>query len=188
MAETGSLVIHRNCWFKKFGFGVRVGVVLAGLFACTLAKAASSVALDWDPNTDPSVAGYNVYYGGASRSYTNVINVGNTTNTVVNGLVEGQTYYFAVTAYTFDGTESDYSDEFVYLVPGLLTITSGATPDAPLQIRFPVAVGQFYELQQSTNLTSWSTVWQTIGVENVWVEYDAPVNTSTPTYYRVALH
>ena len=102
-----------------------------------MAKALSSIPLDWNPNTDPSVAGYNVYYGNASRSYTSVTNVGNSTSTVIGGLVEGHSYYFAVTAYTYDGFESDYSDEIVYVVPGGLTIARGASPSSPIQIRFP---------------------------------------------------
>jgi len=134
------------------------------------------------------VIGYNVYYGGGTRSYTNILNVGNSTNAVVNGLVEGKTYYFAVTAYTLDGAESDYSDEFVYLVPGFLTLTRGGTPSAPWQIRFPVAGGHSYELQQSVDLVNWFTVWQTMGVSNVWVEFDAAVNTSETLFYRVISH
>ena len=41
--------------------------------------AAQSITLQWNPSTDPSVVGYNVYYGVASRTYTNKIDVGNTT-------------------------------------------------------------------------------------------------------------
>ena len=165
-----------------------LGVVLASLFACSLARASSSTSLEWNPNTDPSIAGYNVYYGGASRDYTNVINVGNSTNASVDGLVEGATYYFAVTAYTFDGAESDFSAETIYLVPGLLTLTTGTTPADPLQIRFPVAVGHWYELQQSTDLINWVTIWQTAGFANEWVEFDAPLNASGASFYRVVLH
>jgi hypothetical protein len=132
--------------------------------------------------------GYNVYYGGASRNYTSLLNLGNTTNAVVGGLQEGKTYYFAVTAYTFDGSESDYSEEFIYLVPGWLTMTQGATPSSPLQIRFPVAPGHGYELQQSTNLISWAVVWQTSNISNIWVEYDAPKPASGPVFYRVSIH
>lgn len=179
-------MMYRSCWFKTFG--IRVSAVLVSLFVCSLAKATLSVPLDWNPNTDPSVAGYNVYYGSASHNYTNVINVGYTTNTVVGGLVEGQTYYFAVTAYTFDGLESDFSNEYIFLVPGRLTITQGATPASPMQIRFPVAPGHWYELQQSVDLVSWLSIWQTTGVSNVWVGFDAPVNPSGPAYYRVVLH
>ena len=186
IVDTLTVVINRSCWFKKFGVGV--GAVLMSLFICSFAKAASSLSLDWNANTDPSVAGYNVYYGSASGVYTNVINVGNSTHTVVDGLVEGQTYYFAVTAYTFDGIESDFSNEYVYIVPGRLTLTQGASPGSPMQIRFPVAPGHWYELQESVDLVSWFTIWATSGTSNVWVEFDAPVNVSGPAFYRVVLH
>src|SRR5947199_354933 len=98
--------------------GVVVGVVLACLFACSSAKAVSSVDLQWNPNTDPSVVGYNLYVGASSRNYTNVTSVGNSTNKIVGGLKEGKNYYFAVTAYDVEGYESDYSEEIVYIVPG----------------------------------------------------------------------
>lgn len=175
-----------SCWFNKYSVGV--GVVLVSLFACCNAKAASSTSLEWNANTDPSVAGYNVYYGGASRTYTNVLDVGSSTNAVVGGLAEGQKYYFAVTAYTYDGIESDYSSEFTYVVPGLLTMNPGATPSSPMQIHFPVAAGHWYELQQSTDLASWITIWQTTGTTNTWVEFDVPVSTSGSSFYRVILH
>jgi len=76
MVDNGRPVKHVNVGVK---FGVGVVVVLVSLFACNLAKAVSSTPLEWNPNTDPSVAGYNVYYGGTSRTYTNVINAGNST-------------------------------------------------------------------------------------------------------------
>src|SRR5262245_58719956 len=81
------------------------------------ALAAQSVTLQWNPSTDPSVTGYNIYYGAASRTYTNKIDVGNTTNATISGLVEGVTYYFAATAYNILGAESDYSAEVSYTVP-----------------------------------------------------------------------
>jgi len=185
MVDNGGPVKHVNVGVK---IGVGVFVVLVSLFACSLAKAVSSTPLAWNPNTDPSVAGYNVYYGGASRTYTNVINAGNSTNVMVDGLVEGKTYYFAVTAYTYGGVESDFSDEIVYIVPEFVTLTPGATSSSPMQIRFPVAAGHSYELQESTDLVHWTTVWQTTGTDNVWVQYDAPINTSGAQFYRVVLH
>jgi hypothetical protein len=129
-----------------------------------------------------------VYYGSASRDYASVINVGNTNHAVVSGLTEGKTYYFAVTAYTFDGIESDFSAEYVDIVPGFLTLTRGATPSSPMQVRFPVAPAHWYELQQSTDLVSWVTIWQTTGTSNQWVEFDAPAITSKAAFYRVILH
>ena len=41
---------------------------------------AASVTLIWNPSPGTNVAGYNVYYGVATRTYTNKVNVGNTTN------------------------------------------------------------------------------------------------------------
>jgi len=181
-----NVVMNRSCRLQKVGVGLVVG--LACLFACTIAKAVSSVSLEWSPNTDPSVAGYNVYYGAASRAYTNVVDVGTSPTTEVGGLVEGGTYYFAVTAYDDFGDESDYSVETVYIVPGYLTLTPGTNPGDPFQVRFPVAPSHWYELQVSTDLRNWSTIWQVIGVANTWAEFDAPVINSTPQFFRVVLH
>jgi hypothetical protein len=66
--------------------------------------------LTWDPNIDV-VAGYKVYFGTVSRVYGPPIDVGNQTNYTVIGLDYGVKYYFAVTAYDFDGNESGYSSE-----------------------------------------------------------------------------
>ena len=74
-----------------------------------------SVTLAWDPSPDPTVAGYSIYYGASTGSYTNLANVGLGTNGVVSNLLAGTTYYFAVTAHTAFGLESDFSNEAVWL-------------------------------------------------------------------------
>ena len=73
--------------------------------------------LAWNASTDPNVAGYNIYYGGASGVYTNEISAGNATNVTISGLVPGTTYYFAATTYDAVGMESPFSSEVSYLVP-----------------------------------------------------------------------
>ncbi len=87
--------------------------------ACVLALPAPPVALAWDPSVDPTVTSYHVYYGTASRAYTNVISAGASTNAIVSNLVSGVTYYFAATSYTTAGLESDYSTEVSYAAPSL---------------------------------------------------------------------
>ena len=144
----------------------------------------------WNPNTDPSVAGYNLYYGGASRTYTNVINVGSTTNVmIVNGLVEGKTYYFAVTAYTFEGSESDFSDEIhVY---GAGVDDDDARRDVwfdPCRFDFRSLAANWYELQQSTDLVHWTTVWQTTGSRTSGWNMTRAINAPGAQFYRVVLH
>ena len=63
------------------------------------------------------MTGYNVYYGSASRAYTNVVPAGSSTSAIVSNLASGVTYFFAATTYTAAGLESDYSSEASYAVP-----------------------------------------------------------------------
>jgi len=73
---------------------------------------AATAMLHWQPNTDPDLAGYKIYYGSQSRSYGLSIPVDkNVTTYTLNGLVEGKTYYFALTAVDLSGNESGYSVE-----------------------------------------------------------------------------
>jgi len=61
------------------------------------------------------VAGYRVYWGSSSGSYSQAhgagVNTGSTTSYTVTGLTVGRTYYFAVTAYDAAGNESAFSGE-----------------------------------------------------------------------------
>jgi len=70
---------------------------------------AGEAVLSWTAVDDPTVLGYNVYYGTASHTYGEPVNVGNHTTHTVRGLAPG-TYYFAVTAYNSVG-ESGFSNE-----------------------------------------------------------------------------
>src|ERR1019366_5906922 len=86
-----------------------ISILLSGFGFQFSALAVQSATLNWDPSTDSNVAGYNIYYGTASHTYTNVIVLGNVTNTTVTGLIEGATYFFAATTYNASGVESGFS-------------------------------------------------------------------------------
>ena len=59
------------------------------------ALAAGTVTLAWDPSSGTNViAKYNLYYGVASATYTNVVTAGTNTTVSVSNLVAGTTYYF----------------------------------------------------------------------------------------------
>jgi hypothetical protein len=93
------------------------GLFLRGFFLLLCAFFSSPVVhagevnLAWDPNTEPDLAGYRVYYGLGSRNYDHVMDVGNCTTFVVTGLEQGRTYYFAATAVNTGDMESDFSNE-----------------------------------------------------------------------------
>jgi hypothetical protein len=91
------------------------------LFAlCALplpAAYAASVDLAWDPNTEPELAGYKIYWGPSGGNYTSSKDVGNNSSATITGLDEGKTYYFAATAYDGDGNESDFSNQINFTIP-----------------------------------------------------------------------
>jgi len=99
--------------------------VMVGLFHPSLASTAHSatVTLAWDPNPEPSVAGYRLYLGTSPGYYTSSVDVAASTQATISSLIEGVTYYMAVTAYDTSGNQSGYSNEIVYTVPG------GAVPE-----------------------------------------------------------
>jgi hypothetical protein len=82
-----------------------------------------SVTLAWNPSVPSTdVAGYFIYYGESTGSYTNKVDTGLVTSGVVSNLLAGTTYYFVTTAYTASGLESDYSSEVVWQSPLRLDI------------------------------------------------------------------
>ena len=80
----------------RFHFFLCVLIVFALIFASTPEVRAADVTLAWDPNPEPSVQGYRVYYGKANGFYTDVLDVGNRTDCVISGLDAGTTYFLAL--------------------------------------------------------------------------------------------
>jgi hypothetical protein len=85
-------------------------LLLSGLLFSNVGLAAQ-IRIAWDPNTEPDVAGYKIYYGTSSKSYTGSVDVGNVTSCTLKGFKKGETQYIAVTAYNSSGSESGYSSE-----------------------------------------------------------------------------
>jgi len=88
---------------------------------------AAQVTLTWDASTDQGVTGYKLYYGTASKKYTNAIDARNATSCLVPELQNGTTYYFAATAYNADRMESGFSNEVTYTTPAGETSTPPPT-------------------------------------------------------------
>lgn len=96
---------------------LRLVIVLLLAALISPAQQVRSVTFAWDPGTTPGIAGYRLYYGPASRSYPDMIDLGNTTVATISGLASGATLYFAVTCYSTNGLESGFSDEISYTMP-----------------------------------------------------------------------
>ena len=71
-----------------------------------------TASLTWNPSTDTSVTGYNMYMGTQSGVYGPPVSVGLSTSYTAGNLTGGgKTYYFVVTAVNNAGTESQHSNE-----------------------------------------------------------------------------
>lgn len=132
---------------------------------------AGLVTLAWDPSS-PDVAGYRLYYGTTSRlssgTYSDSIDVGNSTSRTVSDLIFGNTYFFAVTAYNEAGLESDFSEEIVYTPR--LQISGLVADEGGLTLTWPGAVGTLFRVLATHSLVS-----------PVWVDVSGPVLAVSPT-------
>lgn len=89
----------------------------APLPAVQAAPAPFSLTLAWDPVTaGPAVDGYAVYYGPASKYYTNRVDAGSVTKATLPNVPRSLSYY-VVRSYTANGLESEPSNEIALPVP-----------------------------------------------------------------------
>ena len=124
-----------------------LGAALIAAALTVSVQGQSSVTLAWDPNPGSAIAGYRLYDGVASQTYTNVIDTGAATTQAITNLAAGVTYFFAVTAYDTNGLESDYSSEVSYTVPP-------PTNSAPLISLSSPANGALFTAPAAINLAA----------------------------------
>lgn len=75
------------------------------------------VDLYWDANRERDLAGYNIYYSYTYDGKYTLIGSSETNHFTDNGAKNGETYYYAVTAYDYNGNESDLSYDESYATP-----------------------------------------------------------------------
>ena len=149
------------------------------------------MTLSWEPSSDTNAAGYNVYYGSATHSYTNMVDAGNVDVARIGGLVEGTTYYFAATAYLAQGQESGLSNEATYTVPVAVTTNNLATvqiqsaPAGQLLLTLTGSVSQMYSVEATPDLIAWSVIGTaTVGASGSVNFTDTNSENFTHRFYR----
>ncbi len=119
----------------------------------------ASVTLAWDPTPNSESLTYRIYYGVLSGAYEHRVDTGPSTTATIDGLVPGQEYFFAATAISAEGLESEFSNEVAYKVPN---------PRGKLELRYEHgrgflvrgtgSIGKSYYLQASRDLVEWQVV------------------------------
>ncbi len=138
-------------------------ILILFLLAAPPAMFAASVQLSWQPNAEPDLQEYNVYYGTQPRSYGPPIPVDKSATYTLSGLDEGMVYYFAVSAVDNNGNESGFSEEISKTIassdaqPPTVTITSPTSAQTLTtennQITVAGTASDDHDLQQ----VSWSS-------------------------------
>jgi hypothetical protein len=175
-----------RCGSRWLSAGFVAAVCLG--WACA-ARAERAVTLAWNPSTGP-VAGYYVYAWEENATAPMRVDAGNSTVAQVSGLKEGLRYVFQVTAYNTSRVESVPTSGLPYTVPVPIELLPPLPGSTSCRIRFPAAPGRWYELQASTDLVQWTTIWQTGLANNYsWVDYQDPRSRYYKTrYYRLQVH
>jgi hypothetical protein len=163
---------------------------------------ASTVVLQWDPNTETDLSGYRVYYQADSTTQpfqgpggTPTLISKTTTTATISGLDSAHAYNFAVTAYNTSGAESVYSNivsvsELVSPTVSISNPTNNASASGTVSVtanasdNVGVTKVEFYvngTLQATDTLTpylySWNTASLTAGSYTLLAKaYDAAGN------------
>lgn len=146
----------------------------------------AKVTLAWNRSPDPLVAGFNIYYGGVSRAYTNKTSAGAATSLTISNLIPGTTYYFAESTYSAAGAESALSSEVSYTVP---MTSSGVQLNVTTSNQFVLTVtgpvGQSYDIQATQDFIAWSVIGTvTVGTNGSFAFTDTNAAGLLKRFYR----
>lgn len=95
--------------------GSSLGMVSIQVTDKVLSWQAPTQNMDGSPLTD--LAGYVIYWGVASRTYTGSYTINSPTITQWEATVPPGAYYFAMTAFDTQNNESGYSNEILKVIP-----------------------------------------------------------------------
>jgi hypothetical protein len=154
-----------------------------------------AVTLVWNANTEPDLAGYNIYYGVMSATYTNKLSVGLVTTNILSGLAPGVTFFCAVTAFNTSDAESEFSNEISWREPeriepplvvatkcdaGSITLSWGSVP------------GAVYRVSGSIDLSvawyGWADLTGDLVATGETMEWSEPADEPEAFYRVVRLH
>ena len=182
-AQHANAVLCR--FFKITGLTKFLGGLLI-LAALGTAVQAANVTLAWNPNLDPAITGYNLYYGGTSGTYTNQVSVGLATNAVTSDLLVGVTYYFAATTYNAAGIESLFSGEVSYTVPPQPQgVRIRTMPAGQFALTVTGTVGHTYDIQATQDFVTWTVIGTaTVGAGGSLNFTDTNAASFTRRFYR----
>jgi len=115
---------------------VRSIALASFLLACAPAIA-GEIKVSWQPNTEPDLAGYFLYYGTKERPQRHRLDVGPQTQYLIQNLQSGITYFITVTAVDREGNESLLAERITARIPAAQEENGGSPPQHYLLQNYP---------------------------------------------------
>jgi hypothetical protein len=155
---------------------------VSGAFAAQVQLAWTAPTLNTDGTLATTLAGYHVSYWPGSASVPQRVDVGNQTGYTLTGLLNGQTYTLAITAYDTAGHDSAYANTLTVTIPAAPAPTTSPHPATDLDgdgkadlVWRHSTTGQVYAwFMQGTQMVSSSALgtiadlgWQIVAVGDV---------------------
>jgi hypothetical protein len=109
-----SALAFAGCHSSLFGPDFNPPSAPRGLYTST---GDNFIELFWDENPEPDVAGYNVYVSSSYDGTYRLIGSSDEAYYLDRDATNGNIYYYAVTAYDYDGNESSLSKDVAYDIP-----------------------------------------------------------------------
>ena len=143
-------------------------IVLAAAILYPIQLFAVAVEVSWNANSESDVAGYKIYYGTQSGTYTSTLNTGKVTTSTIDNLETGKTYYVAMSAYDASANESEKSSEVSIAIPvsdttpptGSIIINAGAASASSRTVTLSLFAtdtqGTISAMKISSDGTTWS--------------------------------
>ena len=151
---------YRN-WFLGSLVGIAFLIGLAGTAEAAFPAFAAPCTLAWTPQSDPSIAGFAVYYGAVGSPATNRIDAGMLESVTVFNLTAGIDYNFYAVSYTKEGLESLPSNVVAYQPPIVSPIKLSVLPDRTVHLLFRAVPGSTCRIERSSSLNP--AQWELIG-------------------------
>jgi hypothetical protein len=164
-------------------------LALCALLAPAALPAAETITLAWDPpetNTDGSpidnIGGYVLNVGAQPGGVDRALDVGLVTQAAVDGLEQGQTYFFSVVCYNTGGGSSDPSPILDWTCPVNQAPAVSAGPDQA--IRWPLATAELAGTSSDDGLptgSALSAAWSVVSADGAVSFTDANALTTAVT-------
>jgi hypothetical protein len=150
------------------------------------------VLLKWIDNQEPDLAGYNVYVSVSYRGTYTLIGSSKKNSFLDADALNGQTYYYAVTAYDAHGNESDLSADVVYDTPRPEGVGVSLTERTSDPAHGGYDFSQYAIVNYDTNLTDfyfeasgagfpYLAVWQDTDIQDMGYTVDLDEITKAPS-------